>query len=99
LNRPELTSEKFIAHPFSENSPNARVYRTGDLARYRQDGRIECLGRSDHQVKLRGFRIELGEIEEMPPVRPTGRSDREGVARQAARCVCHQSRQRPAADI
>ena len=27
------------------------------------DGRIEYLGRRDHQVKLRGFRIELGEIE------------------------------------
>ena len=27
------------------------------------DGRLECLGRIDHQIKLRGFRIELGEIE------------------------------------
>ena len=60
LNRPELTAEKFIADPFR---PGERLYRTGDLARYRADGRIECLGRIDHQVKLRGFRIELGEIE------------------------------------
>src|SRR5262249_27338200 len=59
---PELTSEKFIAHPYS-SKPGARLYKTGDLARYRPDGTIECLGRLDTQVKLRGFRIELGEVE------------------------------------
>jgi amino acid adenylation domain-containing protein len=62
LNRPELTVERFIAHPFSDE-PGARLYQTGDLARYLPDGDIEYLGRTDHQVKLRGFRIELGEIE------------------------------------
>jgi acyl-CoA synthetase (AMP-forming)/AMP-acid ligase II/acyl carrier protein len=62
LNRPELTAENFIPHPFSEDA-GARIYITGDLARYRPDGKIECLGRIDQQVKLRGFRIELGEIE------------------------------------
>jgi amino acid adenylation domain-containing protein len=62
LNRPELTAERFIPNPFSQQ-PGARLYRTGDLARYLPDGRIEYLGRSDHQVKLRGYRIELGEIE------------------------------------
>ncbi|WP_036702562.1 AMP-binding enzyme, partial [Paenibacillus sp. OSY-SE] len=34
-----------------------------DLARWLPDGRLEHLGRIDHQVKIRGHRIELGEIE------------------------------------
>jgi amino acid adenylation domain-containing protein len=62
LNRPELTQEKFIPNPFSDEI-GTRLYKTGDLARYRPDGNIEYLGRLDHQVKMRGFRIELGEIE------------------------------------
>lgn len=60
--RPQLTAEKFIRHPFSDD-PTARLYRTGDLARYLPDGNIEVMGRIDHQVKLRGHRIELGDIE------------------------------------
>jgi amino acid adenylation domain-containing protein len=62
LNRAELTAEKFITNPFS-NEPMARLYKTGDLARYLPDGNIEFLGRIDNQVKIRGYRIELGEIE------------------------------------
>jgi amino acid adenylation domain-containing protein len=62
LNRPELTQEKFIPNPFS-NEPRSRLYKTGDLARFLPDGNIEYLGRIDNQVKIRGFRIELGEIE------------------------------------
>ncbi|HEW97759.1 MAG: hypothetical protein DRR16_17350, partial [Candidatus Parabeggiatoa sp. nov. 3] len=62
LNCPELTAEKFIKNPFSDD-PNSRLYKTGDLARYLPDGNIEYLGRIDNQVKMRGFRIELGEIE------------------------------------
>jgi len=62
LNRPELTCEKFILDPFSDEM-KLRLYRTGDFARYQSDGNIEFLGRVDNQVKIRGYRIELGEIE------------------------------------
>jgi amino acid adenylation domain-containing protein len=61
-NRPDVTAEKFIPHPFVKAN-GARLYRTGDLARYRPDGALECLQRIDDQVKIRGYRIELGEIE------------------------------------
>lgn len=62
LNRPMITREKFIPHPF-DLSAEARLYKTGDRARYLPSGDIEFLGRLDQQVKVRGFRIELGEIE------------------------------------
>ncbi|MEC5396386.1 non-ribosomal peptide synthetase [Uliginosibacterium sp. H1] len=62
LNRPELTAERFVPHPFSGKQGD-RLYRSGDKARYLPDGNIEFLGRIDNQVKLRGYRIELGEIE------------------------------------
>ena len=62
LHRSELTTERFIDDLFRRGS-GRKIYRTGDLARYLPDGSLECLGRSDHQVKVRGFRIELGEIE------------------------------------
>ncbi|TRX33010.1 amino acid adenylation domain-containing protein [Flavobacterium sp. ZT3R18] len=60
LNKPELTSEKFVSNPFLEGE---RMYETGDLACWLPDGNIEYRGRIDHQIKIRGFRIELGEIE------------------------------------
>lgn len=68
LNRSDLTAERFLASPFSQDHDadclaNTRLYRTGDICRMREDGNIEFLGRNDQQVKLRGHRIELGEIE------------------------------------
>ncbi|WP_049855116.1 non-ribosomal peptide synthetase [Dickeya fangzhongdai] len=60
MNRPELTAQQFIADPWVAGG---RVYRTGDIGRWFDDGRIEFLGRRDHQIKLSGYRIELGEIE------------------------------------
>ena len=91
--RPDLTSERFVANPFSDGT-NSRMYRTGDLARYLPDGNIDYLGRIDHQVKLRGFRIELGEIEtvllghpEVERVVVVVREDRPGDKRLAAYIV------------
>jgi acyl carrier protein len=57
LNRPELTSTRFL------ELDGLRFYRTGDRGRLNDEGLLELLGRSDFQVKLGGIRIELGEIE------------------------------------
>jgi amino acid adenylation domain-containing protein len=61
LNRPDLTEERFLPNPFSDQ-PDARMYRTGDLARILPDGQIAFVGRADYQIKLRGYRIEPNEI-------------------------------------
>lgn len=59
LGNPELTNEKFLPNKFGEG----RMYKSGDIGRWTVDGKVQCLGRVDHQIKLRGLRIELGEIE------------------------------------
>lgn len=59
LGNPELTNQKFLPNKFG----SGRMYRSGDIGRWTFDGKIQCLGRVDHQIKLRGLRIELGEIE------------------------------------
>lgn len=81
LNRPELTRQRFVPSPFSDD-PNARLYRTGDLARYLPDGQIEFLGRLDEQIKVRGYRVEPNEIvtalNEHPSVLASAVAAREG---------------------
>jgi amino acid adenylation domain-containing protein/non-ribosomal peptide synthase protein (TIGR01720 family) len=71
LHRPELTAERF--RTVIIDGQERRVYRSGDLVRWRPDGRLDFLGRLDHQVKLRGFRIELGEIEAVLTTHPAVR--------------------------
>ncbi|RAW91688.1 non-ribosomal peptide synthetase [Photorhabdus laumondii] len=57
-----FTAAAFLPDPFLP-VPGARMYRTGDRGRWREDGILECFGRTDNQVKIRGRRVELGEIE------------------------------------
>jgi polyketide synthase PksJ len=57
LNRPDLTSAKFI------EVRGKRLYRSGDYGRILPCGNLDFLGRVDQQIKFRGYRIELGEIE------------------------------------
>ncbi len=54
---PEKTAEAFVCYQ------GQRVYRSGDYARWMKNGKVEILGRKDHQIKLNGLRIELGEVE------------------------------------
>jgi amino acid adenylation domain-containing protein len=60
INDPERTGSFFTDDPFVAGE---RMYRTGDQAYFREDGSVQFVGRSDHQVKIRGIRVELGEIE------------------------------------
>lgn len=92
INHADSTAEKFIPSPFS--NAGERLYKTGDRARYLGDGRIEFLGRVDHQLKIRGYRIEPGEIEAVvrqhPSVRETviqAREDEPGDMRLVAYVV------------
>ena len=59
MGKPDMTSAKFLDNPFG----SGKIYKSGDIGRWTFDGKVQCLGRIDNQIKLRGLRIELGEIE------------------------------------
>ncbi len=61
-NMPELTDERFVADPFT-NEKGKKMFRTGDLGKWTEEGKIYFMGRIDQQLKIRGYRIEPGEIE------------------------------------
>ncbi|WP_025742494.1 non-ribosomal peptide synthetase [Aquimarina pacifica] len=67
LNRPELTTERFVDNPLASDLDiergHTKLYKTGDLVKWLPNGEIEYMGRNDDQVKIRGYRIELKEIE------------------------------------
>jgi amino acid adenylation domain-containing protein len=65
VDRPDLTAERFVPHPFSWQ-PGERLFRSGNLARLRASGDLEYLGsahQADQQLNGRGFRVEPREIE------------------------------------
>lgn len=62
LNRSDLSDEKFITNPFS-NEMGSKLYKTGDMVRWMPNGNLEYIGRQDNQVKIRGFRVELEAIQ------------------------------------
>ncbi|WGU92450.1 amino acid adenylation domain-containing protein [Paenibacillus dendritiformis] len=88
MNLPELTAERFVAHP---SAPGAKMYRTGDIGRWLPDGTVEFLGRQDNQVKVRGHRIEPGEITRqlmrIPVIREATVVAREDGQRQTYLCA------------
>jgi amino acid adenylation domain-containing protein len=93
-NQPELTRQRFLADPLSDN-PSARLYRTGDLGKFLPNGEIAFLGRIDDQIKVRGFRIEPGAIvaalNQHPAVKQSAAAAREygpGDKRLVAYVVC-----------
>ncbi|WP_081735117.1 non-ribosomal peptide synthetase [Paenibacillus gorillae] len=59
VNKPEMTAERFVRHPYSEGRV---MYRTGDIAKWLPDGNVMYVDRADQQVKIRGVRIEMNEI-------------------------------------
>ncbi|GAB5525199.1 MAG: hypothetical protein Roseis2KO_30710 [Roseivirga sp.] len=63
LDASQVQAESFVPNPLNGDKTDV-IYKTGDLGRMDEQGAVEILGRSDHQVKIRGIRIELDDIKE-----------------------------------
>lgn len=59
MNKPDMTAERFLPHPYRESR---YMYRTGDIAKWLPDGNVMYVDRADQQVKIRGVRIEMNEV-------------------------------------
>ncbi|UNK21121.1 amino acid adenylation domain-containing protein [Paenibacillus sp. N3/727] len=59
VNKPDMTAERFLPHPYREGR---FMYRTGDIAKWLLDGNAMYVDRADQQVKIRGVRIEMNEV-------------------------------------
>ena len=85
LKRPELTVEQFVPDEFGRER-GSRFYRTGDLGRYLPDGRIEYLGRMDHQVKVERIPDRVGRDRDGIAVKMrSGGSDGDGARGRSGR--------------
>ena len=61
LNDKERTNKSFIKLELDKTG--SIWYQTGDLGFVNNEDNLECIGRSDNQIKIAGRRIEIGEIE------------------------------------
>ena len=61
LNNSDKTKESFLK--FSWDDLDRLWYKTGDMGFFNTSGDLECIGRSDNQVKIGGRRLEIGEVE------------------------------------
>lgn len=61
LGKPGETAARLVPDPFPARA-GKRMYVTGDLGILHTDGELECLGRTDEQVKIRGNRVEPAEV-------------------------------------
>jgi amino acid adenylation domain-containing protein/thioester reductase-like protein len=57
-----LTARAFLPDPYAPHA-GARMYRTGDRGLWQPSGQLQCLGRSDFELKIHGHRVDPGEIE------------------------------------